>query len=291
MSVFRLLIQGIKTTNSKGRIVLYLWITNFVFSLVIVAPFYFLLSKEFSRSLIGNKLGAGFDLLWLGDLFYKFNNIPPALIGWFLVPGILFLLLYMFLNGGIIGRIVAQRESVNFSNFFGDCGKYFLCFFRIFLISLIGYALVFGVIYRYISELFELWTDNASTEWPLIISSNIKFLILILLFSIIRMFFDYARVSVVVEDSRRAIRATILSLSFVGKRFFKAWFLYLLVGIISLIFFAVCLRISRILPSSGLLIIVVFLWHQIYILSRMWTKMLFFSSEYHFFYQEKISLY
>jgi len=163
MGLFRIFIQGFSTTNSKAKMVVYLWLTNFVFSLIIITPFYFLINKEFSQSLLGDKLPEGFGLLWFADVAYKYKDIAGAITGWMLVPGVIFLFLYIFLNGGIIGRIADEREIIRFENFFSDCGKYFFRFFRVFLISLFGYAFVF-VVYRLISSLFKLWTKNASSE-------------------------------------------------------------------------------------------------------------------------------
>jgi hypothetical protein len=286
MGLLRIFIQGFSTTNSKARMVIYLWLTNFVFSLIIVTPFYLLFNKEFSRSLSGDSLAEGFGLLWFSDLAYKYKDIPGVMAGWALVPAIIFLFLYIFLNGGIIGRIADERKLINFENFFSDCGKYFFRFFRVFLISLFGYALVI-ITHKLISSLFKLWTKNASTEWPLIISSNLKFLIFILLFSAVRMYFDYVKIRLVVEDSKRTILTTVLNLAFIGKRFFKAWFLYLLVGIMALLFGLAYLGISKILPSSGYAVIMIFIWQQLYLLSRMWVKMLFFATEYHFLVHHK----
>jgi len=289
MGLLKLFIQGFSTANRRARMVIYLWLTNFLFSLLIVTPFYLLINKEFSRSLMGDTLAEGFGLLWFADIAYKYKDIPGIFAGWMLVPGVIFLFLYIFLNGGLIGRIADERETINFEKFFSDCGKYFFRFLRVFLISLFGYALVV-LIYRLICSLFKIWTENASSEWPLIISSNLKFLILLLLFSIIRMYFDYVKIRLVVEDSKRTVLVSILNLTFIGKRFFRAWFLYLLVGIIGLIFGLIYLGISRILPSSGYLVIMVFIWQQIYILSRMWVKLLFFSTEYHFLVHHKTTL-
>lgn len=289
MGLLRIFIQGFSTTNAKAKIVVYLWLTNFVFSLLIVTPFYFLINKEFSRSLVGDSLAEGFGLPWFADLAYKYKDIAGSITGWMLIPGVIFLFLYIFLNGGIIGRIADEREPVNFKNFFSDCGKYFFRFFRVFLVSLFGYGFVF-LIYRLISSLFKLWTKNASSELPLIISSNLKFLILILLFSAVRMYFDYVKIRLVVEDSKRTVLTTILNLAFIGRRFFTAWFLYILVGIIGLILGLIYLGIAKILPSPGSLVIIVFIWQQLYILSRMWVKILFFSTEYHFLVYYKTSL-
>ncbi len=267
--------------------VVYLWIINFIYSMLIVTPLYFLIKNDLSRSLMTDQIIEGKGLLWLGDIIYKYQDIFPALLGWFLIPGVFFMLLYVFLYGGIIGRIVAQDENMRISGFLADCSKHFFPFLRVFLISLAAYLVVFGGIYGIISSLFDFWKKNASTEWPLILSSILEFLILVLLFSVVRMFFDYVRIRLVVEKSKKALRATLLNLAFIGKRFFRAWFLYLFVGLIAAAIAVVYLAVNQPLPNIGVLLIVGFIWQQIYVLSRMWTKILFYSTEYHFFIEEK----
>ncbi len=59
---------------------------------------------------LADELAKGVDLLLIGDMIYKHQKLFPALLGWLLIPGILFGLLYIFLSGGIIGRICAQDE-------------------------------------------------------------------------------------------------------------------------------------------------------------------------------------
>jgi len=290
MVILRVFEQGFQTTNRRLRMMVYLWLINFIFSVLIVTPIYFLINKEYSRSLAAEHITGGMDLFWLGDIIYKYQDIFPALVGWFLIPGILFAVLSIYLNGGMIGRIAAQNEKISMANFFGDCGKYFFRFFRVFLISLLGYLIVFGVIFSIVSALFEVWTKNASSEWPLIFSSNIKFLILVLLFSIIRMFFDYVKIRLVVENSKKAVRATLFNFSFIGRRFFKTWALYLLVCLVTVILAVIYLAVYQLLPKLGFMLVVAFIWQQAYMLSKMWTKILFFSTEYHFIQAHKSSL-
>jgi len=282
MRILKIIEKGFQTTNKRLKMVVYLWLINFVFSVLIVTPVYFLIKKDLSGSLMSDQILKGSELIWLGDIIYKYQDILPALVGWFLIPGIFFMMLYIFLYGGIIGRIVAQDEKINLTSFLSDCSKYFFPFLRIFLISLAAYLVVLGGIHSIISALFNLWKKSASTEWPLILASILEFLILVLLFSIVRMFFDYVRVRLVVEKSKKAIRATLLNISFIGKRFFRAWFLYLLVGLITAVFGVIYLALYQPLPKIGILLIVGFIWQQMYVLSRMWTKILFYSTEYHF---------
>ncbi len=283
MKILSFFKQGLKTTNKRWKMVIYLWLINFIFSILMITPFYFLLRQEFSHSLMGDRVYHGFDLLWFGDLAFKYKSFYTPLLGWLLVPGLFYLLFFVFLNGGILGRIAASEEELSFKNFLADCSQYFFRFFRVFLLSIVGYLLVLVLLFRVISAFFSLWTKNAPSEWPLIYASNFKFLIAILLFSIVRMFFDYVRVRLVVEGSKKTIRATILNFSFLGRRFFRAWALYLLVGVVVVILGLVYLGLWRFFPQSGVFLIGFFIIQQLYLLSRMWTRLLFFSTEYHFF--------
>ncbi len=282
MKILNTFEKGWQTTNKRLKMVVYLWLINFIYSVLIVTPVYFLIKKDLSRSLMADQIIKGTGLPWLGDIMYKYQDVFPALVGWCLIPGIFFMLLYVFLYGGIIGRIAAQDEEIKMTFFLADCSKYFFTFLRVFLISLVAYLVVFKGIRSIISALFNLWKKNASTEWPLILSSILEFLILVLLFSIVRMFFDYVRMRLVVEKSKKTIRAMLLNIAFIKKWFFKVWFLYLLVGLITVVFGVIYLAVYQLLPKIGILLIVGFICQQIYVLSRMWTKILFYSTEYHF---------
>ena len=283
MNILKTFWFGIQTTNQKIKIVVYLWLFNFVFSLLIVTPIYYFINRDLSRSLMADRLAKGINFLWLGDVIYKYRDVLSALLGWFLVPGVLFFLLHIFLNGGVLGRIVAENEKINLANFFADCGKYFFRFIRIFLISIPGYLVIFGLIFTPISVLLNLWKKSASSEWDLIFVSNLRFLLLLLLFSVIKMFFDYVKIRCVAKDSNKTIRETLFNLSFLGKRFFRAWALYLLVGLAMVLFFVVYLLVDQPLPKMGFLLFFALTWQQVYILTKMWIKVLFFSTEYQFY--------
>jgi hypothetical protein len=284
MGIFKIFGRGFRGSARKGRMLVYLWLVNILFSLIMVTPFYFLLQKDFSRSLAGEKLVQGLDLLSLGDIIFKYQGVSSLFVGWMLVPSLLFLFLQIFLNGGIIGRIAAGEEKINICNFFGDCGKYFWRFLRVFLISIIGYLVVFGLLGRILSAIYKAWIKNAATEWTVIIASLLRLLVLLLLFSLVKMFFDYAKIRLVAEQSKKAVRATVLNFSFLRGRFFKAWGLFLIVGLVFIVLSAIYLAIARVLPPTRLIpMVIVFLWQQAYVFARAWVGVLFFSTEYDFF--------
>ncbi len=276
--------HSFRLTRKKARMLLYLWLVNFFFALLIIAPFYFLLQKDFSRSVMGEKMFQGMDMLWIGDLIYKYQNISSLLAGWLLVPFSLFVVLQIFLNGAVLGRIASGEDRVNLAGFLSDGAKYFGRFFRVFLLSLAGYLLVFGLFGRLLSIPFKLWTQSAATQWTSFFSSSVRLLFFLLLFSIVKMFFDYVKVRLVTEDSRKALRAFLLNFPFLGKRFFRAWALFLLVGFVFLAFSLLYLVVVRWIPGSGAgPLLILFLWQQAYMVARLGTAILFFATEYQFF--------
>ena len=289
MSIFKIFSSGFLTAGRKARLAIYLWLANFLFSLILVAPFYFLLERDLARSLAGEKLFQGQDLLWLGDMVYKHQNILPLLLGWVAVPALFYFFLQVFLNGGILGRI-SGGERVNLPAFLSDSANYFWRFLRIFLISIIGYVLVFGLLCRGLSALFKIWTESASTQWTTMAASFLRLFVFLLLFSIVKMFFDYVKVSLVVEESKKVVRVTLANFKFLGRRFFKAWGLFLLVG---LVFIGLSIGYylgAKLIPHDGTIpFMILFIWQQVYMLAMSWTAVLFFSTECEFFKAHKYS--
>src|SRR4030043_1548390 len=104
MGIVKIFRQGLAATARKGKLLVFLWLVSLLFGLFVVAPFYFLLQSHFSRSLLGEKLFAGVNMLWIGDLVYKYQELPPLVIGWLLGISLLFLVLLALLHGGVIGR-------------------------------------------------------------------------------------------------------------------------------------------------------------------------------------------
>jgi hypothetical protein len=278
MSNFKIIGNGVSTVRRNSGMILWLWLIDLLFGIIVASPIYFLFNKDFGHSPAGEGLGR-LNFIWLGDIFYKYQDLLPALAGWVLVPALLFILVSVFLNGGIIGRLAAG-EKTTLQGFFADCGKHFGRFFRVFLLSLPVYILVFGGLIKLVSAPFNVWAKNAAGEMPVIIASNLKFLMTILLLSIVQMYFDYVKIHLVVRDGRKVLAAAAAALSFIGRKFFKAWGLYLLVGLLFIATTAVFIAVTNVLPGTGGAALALgFIWAQAYILARIWIKVLFFAAE------------
>jgi len=176
-----------------------------------------------------------------------------------------------------------MEERINLANFFADCGKYFWRFVRVSLLAVVGYVVVFGILMKLISIPFEAWVKNAPGEWSVIIAQNLKFLITVLLLSVVWIFFDYARIKLVVDASTKTLRAAGSTFSFLVGRFFKAWSLYLLVTVFLAALSILLWVVGNFIPPGTWGFVALFFWIQIFILLRLWVKLLFTTTEIHFY--------
>jgi len=277
MGIFGTFGQGVRETIRLGRAVFILWVANMFFALLAVLPLAFLINRELAPSFWGKDV-RGFDFLWLGEAAYKFRTLPPVIAGWLLGAAGLFFVVSIFLNGGVVGRLAAG-ERVTPAGFFGDCGRFFWRFVRLFLLSLPFYFVVLVFFSRLLAAALKPVTDNAATEWTYIIVSNFQFLVVLLVFSIVQMLFDYTKIRLAVDDSRQVLRSFGRTIGFILRNFGRTWGTYLLVSVFFGLGFVVFLKVLNLIPASGLLPAALgFLWSQGFILFRLWTRVQYFAT-------------
>ncbi|HVP90963.1 MAG TPA: hypothetical protein VMS75_07070 [Terriglobales bacterium] len=279
MTVFKAIGNGAGTASRRPLALAVLWVTDLVFAVLIVAPWAALVRADLGHSLLGRSLHA-LDFLWLGEAVYRYQSAAPALLAGWLVLLAVYFGLSVFLNGGVIGRLLDREGRTTFQTFFADCGRHFGRFVRLFLVSVVFYALAFGTVLGLFSMVTARAAERARTEWTPLGLSWARTLIALLLLSLLHMVFDYARIFVVAEDERRVLRALGKALAFLGRRFFRAWALYLLVGAGLVAGAALYFAAAGLIPGSGLAWLGLGLvWGQAFVVFRFWTKMVFFSAQ------------
>lgn len=283
MGIFKAIAGGMGTTFRKPRLPVILYAVNVLFALAAAVPFLFIVQKELGHSLLGLSVRP-VDLMWLGEAVLAHQEAFPALVAGSVVIGILYLVLHIFLNGGIVGRLLDREGPASLAAFAADCGRLFWRYVRLFLLSLVFYALTFAVLLRLVSALFEPIKAGAVTEWLPLILSNLHFLIALLLLSIVHMIVDYARIAAAADEERRVFRALRHALTFLRPRFFKAWALYLLIvlGTVagSVVFYAVLKPLGA--PAT-VPVVLGFFWMQLYVVFRIWIRTLFVAAQAEFY--------
>jgi len=283
MSIFTMFVAGLKRTLRERRLALRLWLASFLFTLLVVAPAAFVAHGQLAHSLIAGTVLAKLDIHWLTDLSSRYLDAAPAFLALVAVAAILYLLLVVFLNGGVIGCLRRPAGTTTLAVFFHDGGLYFWRFLRLFLLSLPFYLLALGISMPLLRITLGAIGRRAATEWPAMIVANLRFLILVLLLGIVSMFFDYVKIGLAARDGGKVLKEAWRTLKAVGRRFFRAWGLYLLAGLAFVLLTLLYLEVVRVLPKgTPFMVLAVLLWQQLYILGRQFSRILFFSSEIEF---------
>jgi hypothetical protein len=272
--------NALGTTARQGRLALRLWATSLLFALLVVAPLAVAIQGQAAHSLAAGSLLARMDVDWLTDLSTRFQGAAPLVLGLLLAALLLYLLLAVFLNGGVIGGLLRPGARSSLAEFCHDCGLYFWRFLRLFLLSIPVYLLFVGALHGAVTGLLRAFTREAASEWPVVVANGLRLLALVLLLGIVSMFLDYVKIGLAAGNRRSVLKEAWRTLKLVGRRFLKAWGLYLLAGAAFAALALFYLEVARLLPKgTPLLLLAAFLWQQLFVLGRQFSKVLFFASE------------
>jgi hypothetical protein len=283
MGVFKAIFSGMGTTLRRPRLLVILYTVNLLFAGLVALPFLFIIQGELGHSLYGLNVQP-VDLNWIGEAVLKYQTALPGLAAGLVAAGVVYLVLHIFLNGGIVGRLLDKEGPASLAGFVADCGRYFGRYVRLFLVSLVFLVLTLGVFMSLVSSLFNPLSKAAITEWLPLILSNLHFLIALLLLSIVHMTVDYARIAVAADGERKVLKALRHALTFLKTRFFRSWAVYLLIVVLTVagtIVFSIVF--GRLGAPSVAQVIAGLVWMQLYIVFRIWVRTLFVAAQAEFY--------
>jgi len=190
-----------------------------------------------------------------------------------------FLVLWAFLAGGILNRYARQRPTRT-SGFFSACGVFFFRFLRLGLMAWVIYFLLFQYVHRWLfDDLYPYVTRDFAVERNAFAVRVALYAVFGALLVAVNLVFDYAKVRAVVEDRRSMLGALRAAARFVWRQAGAASGLYVATAFV---FLAVALAYALAAPgvwSPGWSMWGGFLAGQIYIVARLWVKLLFYASE------------
>jgi hypothetical protein len=204
------------------------------------------------------------------------GELRPSPILWL---GACYILLWLFLSGGIIDRYARGRPTRAYE-FFAACGVYFGRFLRLAPVMAAAYYVLFAYVHPFMfGNLYLELTRDVTVERTAFFSRVALYAVFGLLLALASLVFDYTKVRAVVEDRRSMIGALVAGVRFVRRSFAAAASLYLLNG---LMFVGVLVLYALFAPgaeSSGIGMWLGFAVSQMYLLARLWVRLVFFASE------------
>ncbi len=200
----------------------------------------------------------------------------PASILWI---GALYLLLWLFLTGGIIDRYARARPTRS-HEFFTACGVYFVRFFRLAPLMALAYYVLFAIVHPMMFEdIYGALMRDVTVERTAFYTRLALYLAFAVILVAVNVVFDYAKVRAVVEDRRSMIGAVVASLRFVRRNARAVTGLYLMN---TALFVAALAAYALVAPdgeSAGVSMWLGFAAGQAYILARLWVKLVFLGSQ------------
>jgi hypothetical protein len=278
----------------------------FVATLLVALPFSMLVRGSIASHL-GNSMAAveaarGLNYQWLAEYHAQAGEMGKTLRGrvigfaavldnlstlldndsrppWILWLGAAYILLWLFLAGGILDRYARNRPTRSYE-FFSACGVYFGRFLRLAPIIAATYYALFALVHPFLfNQIYGSLIRDVTVERTAFFYRLALYVIFGGLLVTANVIFDYAKVRAVVEDRRSMIGALTASARFIRRNFSAVAALYATNG---LIFVSVLMIYALIAPGMGRTTISVwlgFVVSQLYLLARLWARLVFSASE------------
>jgi hypothetical protein len=303
-SIRRSIVTGVTRALSARRLILTLWLINLLAAAALAVPLGASLQSSIGASLVHERLRAGFDMGWFGELQGTaqgllstftptvvgagafLNNLEAWLTGdlWRGVPAIvvagsIYLLLWTFLQGGILMRLSLREEGRSAAGFFASSGRFFVRF--------LGLAVMSGVLYagiyrlgRWLFPAIEQLSRDVTVERPVLLLAVGAALLIALLLCLVNLVFDYARLATVVEGRRNPLRAAYHAFRLVLRNPRQTLGLYLIVAAAGLLLLAIYARFAPgALQSTVPGIVLAFVGAQVYLVVKLVLRLVLYGSQ------------
>ncbi len=269
--------QTFKSENQASDVVRY-----FDYSIFGYAPFLTHYESYLTGTVVKNIGNFFFDLFFKWRLGLEYLSILTVL-------AFVSVLSSTFLAAGFVGAY-AKGYRVSFQEFLMDGGKFFGKFFRLSLLSLIVYVLLFEILFDWWSGSIPVWTASERSEMTPFVLYMIRNGAAVLVLGFVALCFDYAKIRMVVDDRMSALFASWAGVTFVFKHFFSTSGLYIFLSLVGVVLIVAYALIEGAIAQTGYWsILLVFLIQQLYILARLCLKATFYAAQTQL-YQAKASL-
>jgi hypothetical protein len=305
MSAWR---DGMRRVNDAPLILAGVWLMTVLFSLPLTLALRDALAAHLGSSLAADRAASGVNYEWMQEFGEVATGAAatfrPTILGFgavldnlsaflddrtrpmaIVVSAAAYLLLWIFLAGGILDRIARDRAT-RAHGFFAACGVFFFRFLRLGVVQWIVYALLFGGLHAWLFDrLYPILTRDLTVERTAFLIRLAMYVAFGVVLAGCNAAFDYAKVRAVVEDRRSMLSALTAAVRFVGRNAPAVMTLYLLDVLLFLIVIGVYAAIA---PGAATPVWAALVISQAYILARLWAKLVFWASEIALF-QERLA--
>jgi hypothetical protein len=190
-----------------------------------------------------------------------------------------YLLVWLFLTGGIIDRYARQRRT-GAIGFFSASGVFFWRFLRLTVIAGLAYWFLFAYVHRWLlTDVYRRFTQDLSVERDAFFWRVLLYGVFGMLLVTVNLLIDYTKIRLVVEDRRSVIGAIFAAGGFIYRRSGRVVGLYALNTLVFLVLIGLWAAVA---PGAGRADWT--MWAglaltQLYVLARLIVKLQFLASQ------------
>jgi hypothetical protein len=302
MKIMSALRDGLRRVHSAPAVLIGVFVLTFVVALPLGLTLRGMLRDHLGDSLAAEQAAAGVNSEWWDEFSAEATGVgatfSTSVIGFAAVldnvssmldnrahatvlaaAGAAYLLLWVFLIGGVLDRYARGRPT-RAHGFFSACGVYFFRFLRLGLLAGIVYYLLFAYVHTWLLDTFYTWaTRDSVVERSAFFVRGSLYLVFGALLVACNLVFDYAKIRAVVEDRRSMIGALLAAARFLRRHASSAVGLYLANGVLFVIVLALYALVAPGAGSIGWSMWLGLAVSQVYLLARLWVKLVFCASQ------------
>ncbi len=302
MRPFDALKDGMTRVNRAPVVLICVYLVTLMAALPLSMVIRDALVADLGDSLVAEQVARGVNVQWWNEFTDRAGTLgktfQPTIIGFAAVLdnlsafadgdarpspllwlGACYLLLWLFLTGGVLDRYARARPARSYE-FFTACGVYFVRFLRLAPFIALAYYVLFAVVHPMLLEDgFGELTRGIAVERTILLVRLALYAIFAVLLVLVNVIFDYAKVRAVVEDRRSMIGAIVAGARFARRNAASVAALYLATGSL---FVALLLLYALAAPGAGSTGAGLWLGigiSQLYLLGRLWIRLVFCASE------------
>ncbi len=204
------LLIGLLRAVLSVKSVFLLYLANLLFAAVVAVPVYHLAGDVLARTPDTRSFLVAFDAEFIADLFRNHADTFDGAAAAARVSAVFFVLVYLFLLGGVLTALADRRRPVTFTTFFAACGRHIFPFVRVLVpAGIVLAALMFAndLASNGLTRFFERTLDRSASAGLLGWTSTAKTVIFLCLFALLVVLpIQFARIRCVVDDDRRMLR-------------------------------------------------------------------------------------
>jgi len=294
--------DGIRRVNGAPAVLLGVWGLTLLVSVPMAAAMRGMLAQHLGASLAADTAASGVNYDWMQEFSDQAAGLGvtfrPTILGFgavldnlsafidntmrpvvIVAAATVYIVLWIFVAGGIIDRYARERPTRT-AGFFASSGVFFFRFLRLAAVQWIVYALLFGWLHPLVfGRLYQDMVREIPVERTAFAIRAALYLVFGLLVAACTSVFDYAKVRAVVEDRRSMISATAQAIGFIRRNLREAAALFLanfalFTAVVALYAFA-----APGAGRTGASMWLGFAIGQIYVIARLWVKLVFWASE------------